>query len=122
MWVHHEQLQEDEGLCIDDFLEFIWVDIASLVLKFFLVDFVVEHCEADDLAVVRLCDACTAAVFHDVLGDERGGVDSLCFEECESRDGFLVVAELKTLHVGVGADGRRSWRRSKKNVVGGGVV
>ena len=81
-----------------------------LVSKLFLVDFVVEHCESDDVAVICLGNACATSVFHDVLRDERRGVDSLGFEELEGCDGFLVVAELKTLDIRVGADGR-SWRR-----------
>ena len=87
-----------------------------LVSKLFLVDFIVEHCESDDLAVIGLGNACTTAVFHDVLRDERCSVDSLGFEELEGCDGFLVVAELKTLDIGVAAD---SWRRRKKR---GGIV
>ena len=88
-----------------------------LVSKLFLVDFVVEHCKAHDMAVICLGNACAAAVFHDVLRDERRGVDSLGFEELEGCNGFLVVAELKTLDIGVGADGR-SWRRDRSISIG----
>ena len=77
----------------------------------FLLDFVVEHQEADNLSGIVDRDTTAAAVRYEVLLDESVCVDALGFEECENPHSGGLIFEVDTLDFLVDARSRTLERK-----------